>query len=256
MRRVKLRSGERVPEKTTITAKEARRKLKALSSPEAAKSAARFFKTGPGQYGEGDTFIGIKVPTLRTISREFRLMSLDEIELLLQSPIHEERHLALMILVLQVAKSDDAKRKAAFDCYLRNTQFINNWDLVDCSAPEIVGGFLMSRSRKPLLKLAKSKSLWERRIAIVSTQHFIRHSDLGDTLTISRMLLKDKENLIHKAAGWMLREVGKKDQAVLEGFLDQHATAMPRTMLRYAIERFTPTRRQAYLGAKDSRVGE
>lgn len=233
-----------------MTAKEARKKLKSLSSPDVAKSAARFFKTGPGQYGEGDTFIGIKVPTLRAVSREYRLMPLDEIESLLQSQIHEERHLALMILVLQVAKSDEAQQKAAFDFYLRNTQFINNWDLVDCSAPQIVGGFLMNRSRKPLVKLVKSKGLWERRIAIVSTQHFIRHGDLGDTLTISRMLLKDKEDLIHKAAGWMLREVGKKDQGVLGGFLDQHGTAMPRTMLRYAIERFTPVRRQAYLVAK------
>jgi 3-methyladenine DNA glycosylase AlkD len=232
-----------------VTAIEARKKLKALSSPALARSAARFFKTGPGQYGEGDKFIGIKVPTLRTVSREFRTLPLEEIESLLKSPIHEERHLALMILVLQVAKSDDAQRKTAFDFYLRNTDFINNWDLVDCSAPQIVGGFLMSRSRKPLLKLAKSSSLWERRIAIVSTQHFIRQGDLGETLTISRMLLKDKEDLIHKASGWMLREVGKKNQAVLEGFLDQHGTAMPRTMLRYAIERFTPTRRQAYLVA-------
>lgn len=233
-----------------MTAKEARRKLKSLSSPELAKSAARFFKTGPGQYGEGDTFIGIKVPTLRSVSREFRTLPLNEVESLLQSPIHEERHLALMILVLQVAKCDDAQRKTAFDFYLSNTEFVNNWDLVDCSAPQIVGGFLMTKSRKPLLKLTKSKSMWERRIAIVSTQHFIRHGDLGETLTISRKLLKDKEDLIHKAAGWMLREVGKKDQAVLEGFLDQHGTAMPRTMLRYAIERFTPARRQAYLAAE------
>ena len=233
-----------------VNAKEARKKLKSLASAEVAKSAARFFKTGPGQYAEGDTFIGIKVPILRTVSREFRTMPLGEIESLLQSPIHEERHVALMILVLQVAKSDDAQRKAAFDLYLRNTQFVNNWDLVDCSAPQIVGGFLMNRSRKPLLELAKSSSLWERRIAIVSTQHFIRHGDLGETLTISQKLLKDKEDLIHKAAGWMLREVGKKDQAVLEGFLDRHGTAMPRTMLRYAIERFIPARRQAYLVAK------
>jgi len=233
-----------------MTAKEARKQLKALSSSEVAKSAARFFKTGPGQYGEGDKFIGIKVPTLRTVSREFRTMPLEEIESLLQSPIHEERHLALMILVLQAAKCDDAQRKTAFDLYLRNTEFVNNWDLVDCSAPQIVGGFLMTRSRKPLLELTKSKSLWERRIAIVSTQHFIRHGDLGETLTISEKLLKDKEDLIHKAAGWMLREVGKKNQAVLEGFLDKHGTAMPRTMLRYAIEQFTPARRQAFLVAK------
>lgn len=221
-----------------MTAQEARTKLKALSSPEAAKLAARFFKTGPGQYGEGDTFIGIKVPTLRTISREFRAMPLPEIELLLQSPIHEERQLALFILVLQVAKCDDSQRKTSFDFYLKNTPFINNWDLVDCSAPQVVGGFLMDKPRKPLMELARSDRLWERRIAIVSTQHFIRHGDLGDTLTISRMLLKDKEDLIHKATGWMLREVGKKDQLILEAFLDQHGTAMPRTTLRYAIERF------------------
>jgi 3-methyladenine DNA glycosylase AlkD len=234
-----------------MTAKEARKKLKVLSSAEVAKSAARFFKTGPGQYGEGDTFIGIKVPTLRTVSREFRAMPLEHIESLLRSPIHEERHLALMILVLQVAKSDDAQRKVTFNLYLRNTRFVNNWDLVDCSAPQIVGAYLMNRSRKPLLELAKSNSLWERRIAIVATQHFIRFGDLGETLTISQKLLKDKEDLIHKAAGWMLREVGKKDQAVLEAFLDRHGTAMPRTMLRYAIERFTPARRRAYLVAKD-----
>jgi 3-methyladenine DNA glycosylase AlkD len=230
-----------------LTAKEARRSLKPLSSHAVAESAARFFKMGPGQYSEGDTFIGINVPTLRRVSRAFRAMPLEEIESLLQSPIHEERHLALLILVLQVGRSEDSQRKAAYDLSMRNTQFINNWDLVDCSAPQVVGGFLMNRSRKPLLKLAKSGSLWERRIAIVSTQHFIRHGDLGETLTISHMLLQDKEDLIHKAAGWMLREVGKHDRSVLEGFLDQHGTAMPRTMLRYAIEHFVPDQRREYL---------
>lgn len=234
-----------------MTAKDAQKKLKTLSSPELARSATRFFKTGPGQYGEGDIFIGIKVPTLRTVSREYRALPLNEIETLLKSPIHEERHLALIILVLQVAKSDDTQRRAAFDVYLRNTRFINNWDLVDCSAPQIVGGYLMEKSREPLFELAKSTCLWERRIAIVSTQHFIRNDDFGETMAISRKLLKDKEDLIHKAAGWMLREVGKKDQAVLEAFLNQHGPNMPRTMLRYAIERFTPARRQAYLAAKD-----
>jgi 3-methyladenine DNA glycosylase AlkD len=233
-----------------VSAKEVRKKLKAIASPEVAKSAARFFKTGPGEYGEGDVFIGIKVPTLRTLAREFRTLPLEEIESLLKSPIHEERHLALMILVLQGAKCDEAQRKAAFDFYLRHIEFVNNWDLVDCSAPQIVGGFLMNRSRKPLLQLAKSKSLWERRISIVSTQHFIRHGDLGETLTITRKLLNEEEDLIHKATGWMLREVGKKDQAVLEGFLDEFGTVIPRTMLRYAIERFTPERRRAYLVAK------
>ncbi len=230
-----------------MTAKDAQKKLKSLASPEAAKLAARFFKTGPGQYGEGDIFIGIKVPVLRTVSREFRAMPLKEIESLLNSPIHEERHLALMILVLQVTKADDAFRKAAFDFYLASTKFINNWDLVDCSAPQVVGGYLMHQPRKSLIALAKSKGLWERRIAIVSTQHFIGHGDFGETLRISQMLLKDKEDLIHKASGWMLREVGKKDESVLVAFLDQHGKVMPRTMLRYAIERFPLARRLEYL---------
>ena len=157
-----------------------------------------------------------------------------------------------MILVLQVAKCDEAHRKGAYDLYLGNTRFINNWDLVDCSAPQVVGGFLMTRPRKPLFELAKSKSLWERRIAIVSTQHFIRHGEFDETLAISQMLLGDKEDLIHKAAGWMLREVGKKDQSVLEGFLDRHGAVMPRTMLRYAIERFPPDQRRAYLQRKNT----
>lgn len=233
-----------------MTAEDARIKLKSLASPVAAKAAARFFKTGPGQYGEGDTFIGIKVPTLRTVSRSFRALPLDEIGALLNSPIHEERHLALMILVLQVTKCDEAHRKRAFDLYLSNTRFINNWDLVDCSAPQVVGGFLMTEPREPLFALAKSKSLWERRIAIVSTQHFIRHGQFVETMAISKLLLGDKEDLIHKATGWMLREVGKKDQLVLEGFLDQHGAVMPRTMLRYAIERFPPDQRRAYLQKK------
>lgn len=243
---------ERVRIVLKMTAKQARDELKALASPEVANTSSRFFKTGPGEYGEGDVFIGVKVPTLRGVSREFRELPPSEIESLLRSPIHEERHLALMILVLQAAKSDDGHRRAAFEFYLQNTPYINNWDLVDCSAPQVVGGYLLNRSRKPLWTLARSKNLWERRIAIVSTQHFIRHDDLGETLTISRQLLTDREDLIHKATGWMLREVGKKNQAVLEGFLDQHGPVMPRTMLRYAIERFTPARRQAYLAAKKS----
>ena len=235
-----------------MTAKDVKQKLKSLASPDVAKSSMRFFKVGQGQYGEGDIFIGIKVPTLRTVSREFRSLPLEEVRSLLNSPIHEERHLALMILVLQVAKCDDAYRRSAFDFYLENTKFINNWDLVDCSAPHIVGGYLLDKSRKPLFQLTKSKLLWERRIAIVSTQHFIRNNDFADTLTISEKLLNDEEDLIHKASGWMLREVGQKAQTVLEAFLDQHAAAMPRTMLRYAIEKFPPEQRRAYLQKKQS----
>ena len=230
-----------------MTAQQVRKKLKSLASPELAKLSARFFKTGPGQYAEGDIFIGIRVPTLRILSSEYRALPLKEIEALLKSPIHEERHLALMILVLSIAKCDNAQTKTAFDFYLKNTAFINNWDLVDCSAPQIVGGYLMARSRKPLHVLAKSPSIWKRRIAIVSTQHFIRHSEFDDTLKISKALFGDTEDLIHKATGWMLREVGKKDESVLEAFLLQHGSNMPRTMLRYAIEKFSPEKRQGFL---------
>ena len=238
-----------------MTAEDARTKLKSIASPAAVAAATRFFKTGPGEYGEGDTFIGVNVPTLRTVSSSFRALPLDEIRALLNSPVHEERHLALMVLVLQVTKGDDAYRKRAFDVYLGSTRFVNNWDLVDCSAPQVIGGFLMTRPREPLFVLAKSKSLWERRIAVVSTQHFVRHGEFGDTLAVSELLLGDTEDLIHKATGWTLREVGKKDQAVLEGFLDRHGAVMPRTMLRYAIEKFPPDRRRAYLQMKTNPSG-
>jgi 3-methyladenine DNA glycosylase AlkD len=230
-----------------MTAKDARRKLSSLASPELAKSSAQFFKTGPGQYSEGDIFIGIKVPVLRTVARDFQELSLDEVEILLQSPIHEERLLALLILVLAATKAKPVQKKIIFDLYLGNTKFINNWDLVDSSAPALVGAYLLDKSRKPLVMLAKSKSLWERRIAIVATQHFIRNDQFADTLKISRMLLADKEDLIHKATGWMLREVGKKHEPTLHDFLEEHGAVMPRTMLRYAIERFSSESRQYFL---------
>ena len=231
----------------TMTAADAKKKLLVLASPEAAKSSARFFKTGPGQYGEGDFFIGVKVPVLRNLARDFRKLPPEEVAILLRSPVHEERLLALLILVLVVAKADDARRKAIYDFYLTNTKHVNNWDLVDGSAPALVGAYLMDKSRKPLVGLAKSTSLWERRIAVVATQHFIRHGEFDDTLRISRILLSDKEDLIHKAAGWMLREVGKKHEPTLESFLDEHGADMPRTMLRYAIERFSPEKRRLFL---------
>ena len=188
-----------------MTANDVKQKLESLASPDVAKSSVRFFKTGPGQYGEGDIFIGANVPTLRTVSRGFRQLPINEIESLLNSPIHEERHLALKILVLRVAKCDVAHRRAAFDFYLENTRFVNDWDSVDCSAPQVVGGFLLDKSRKPLFDLTRSKSLWERRIAVVSTQHFIRPGDFADTLAIRQRLSTDEEALIHKAAGWTLR---------------------------------------------------
>ena len=171
-------------------------------------------------------------------------------ESLLCSPIHEERLLALLVLVLVVTKADAARGKAIYDFYLTKTKQVNNWDLVDCSAPTLVGAYLLDKSRKPLVGLAKSECIWERRIAIVATQHFIRKGDYDDTLRISRMLLSDKQDLIHKAAGWMLREVGKKHEPTLEAFLEKHAVRMPRTMLRYAIERFSPEKKRRFLLVK------
>ena len=233
-----------------MTATKARLKLSSLSSTTVAASSARFFKTGPGEYGEGDLFIGVRVPMLRKLAREFRDLPLQEIDVLLCSAIHEERLLAILILTQSLVRCDAEHRKQVYDFYMSRTGCVNNWDLVDTSAPSIVGGYLRDRSRKPLLRLAKSKSLWERRIAIVATQHFIRLGEFDETLSISRVLLSDNEDLIHKAVGWMLREVGERDAAPLVRFLDEHSGVMPRTMLRYAIEHFSSERRKAWLAMK------
>ncbi len=228
----------------------ARKRLRSLGCPQQAAILARFFKTGPGQYGEGDRFIGVKVPATRKVAKEFGNLPVPEVESLLHSDIHEERLLALVILVARFQKGDGAARKSIYNLYLANTRLINNWDLVDLSAPQIVGGYLESRNRRPLDRLAKSASLWERRISVVATHWFIRCGDFADTLRIAEKLLGDKEDLIHKAVGWMLREVGKRNTAALEEFLGKHCAIMPRTMLRYAIERFTEEKRQKYLGEK------
>jgi 3-methyladenine DNA glycosylase AlkD len=224
-----------------------RRRLRAFADSGRAASVARFFKTGAGEYGEGDRFLGLQVPQLRIVEREFRSLSLRDIRSLLASPWHEERLLALVILVDQFGHGDDAQRKAIYALYMASTDRINNWDLVDASAPQIVGGYLERRSRAPLHRLAKSKSVWERRIAIIATQHFIRLGDFDQTLALATALLDDKHDLIHKAAGWMLREVGKRDRTRLEIFLRKNVTRMPRTMLRYAIERFPTAVRRKYL---------
>jgi len=225
-------------------------RLRSLGNPKDAAFLAGFFKTGPGQYGEGDVFIGVRVPVIRKVAKEFRGLALPEVESLLHSEIHEERLAALVILVLQAEKADTKLRKAIYDLYLSNTKHINNWDLVDLSAPQIVGGYLADKRRRPLHRLAKSSWLWDRRISVLATFHFIRQGDFDDSLKIAEVLLGDDQDLIHKAVGWMLREVGKRDMAVLEGFLEQHCRIMPRTMLRYAIERFPEKKRRAYLGAK------
>ena len=208
----------------------------------------RFFKTGPGQYGEGDRFIGVKVPEVRVVCRECRGAPLDVIQTLLRSKIHEERALALLMLVDAFAIGDDAQKRRIYELYLANTAFINNWDLVDCSAGQIVGGWLRGRSTAPLTRLARSKSLWERRIAMIATFDGIRRGEFGDTFRIAEILLHDDHDLIHKAVGWLLREVGKRDGAAERAFLASRYKTMPRTMLRYAIERFPEAERRKYLG--------
>ena len=228
------------------TAQRIEKRLKRLGDEATAAQSMKFFKTGPGEYGEGDLFIGIRAPVLRSLSKELVDTPLDDLVELLQSPIHEARMLALFIMVLQAEQNGDAIYRA----YLANTARINNWDLVDVSAAQVVGRYLFERSRKPLTKLAKSKNLWERRIAIVATFHFIRQNDFEDTLALADILLNDTEDLMHKAVGWMLREVGKRDFATEEAFLIPRYNRMPRTMLRYAIERFPEPLRLAYLHGK------
>jgi len=224
-----------------------RTKLQKLADKERAAVSKRFFKTGPGEYGEGDLFLGIRVPELRKLAKEYDDINLDETKQLLQSAIHEERFLALAILVRSYGKGDKAQQKKIYEFYLGNTRFVNNWDLVDASAEHIVGAFLADKSTAPLYKLAGARGLWERRIAITSTFHFIKQGRFSETVRIAEMLLSDEEDLIHKAVGWMLREVGKRDFRTEENFLRRHYKKMPRTMLRYAIERFPESERRGYL---------
>jgi 3-methyladenine DNA glycosylase AlkD len=230
-----------------VKAVDIKRRLRTRADARRVPVLRRFFKTGPGEYGEGDEFIGVTVPALRETCRECRGAGLGEIRVLLGSPVHEDRLLALLLLVDAFIRADRDGRRSIYEFYLSKTGRINNWDLVDSSAPAIVGGWLYDRSRARLRGLAKSPSLWERRIAIVATAYFIRRGEFDDTLAIARLLLHDRHDLIHKAVGWMLREVGKKDGALARRFLDAHASDMPRTMLRYAIERFPPAERQAYM---------
>ncbi len=222
-------------------------KLRSLSNEQIAEHSKRFFKTGRGEYGEGDRFLGIRVPVLRKLVRIFRGVPLEVIAELLMSPYHEERLLALLMLVDMAARGDEAVQEEIYRLYLHNIRFVNNWDLVDCSAEHIIGAYLSQRSKAPLYRLVKSSSLWERRIAIMSCFHFIKQHQFEDALHISKILIRDKQDLIHKAVGWMLREIGKRELEVEERFLIRHYKIMPRTMLRYAIERFSSQRRHAYL---------
>jgi len=223
------------------------RDLRRQADPEDAKFLQRLFKTGPGEYGEGDVFLGIRVPTTRKFVAQYRGSDLTEIGKLLQSRFHEARLLALLILVYRFRRGDARTRRDVYALYQSHLKWVNNWDLVDGSAEHIVGGHLVNRSRRPLYQLARSPNVWRRRIAIMATFHFIRQGEFGETLDLADMLLNDEHDLIHKAAGWMLREVGKRNRKVEEAFLEQHYRTMPRTMLRYAIERFPEQRRKAYL---------
>jgi 3-methyladenine DNA glycosylase AlkD len=229
------------------TAADARRRLRELANRKDAVFLQRFFKTGAGQYGAGDKFLGIRVPVLRRVARELRGMPVNEIEAVLQDEWHEARLLALFLLVDAFNRGSSADRDAIAKLYLRNTRWINNWDLVDSSAAPIIGAHLASRSRKVLDTLAHSSLIWERRIAIVATHHFIRNGEFGDTLRIATQLLDDEQDLIHKATGWMLREVGNRDRGALERFLEAHAATMPRTTLRYAIEKLPPADRRRFM---------
>jgi len=230
-----------------MTAATIQRRLQELEDPKVAIFLQRFFKTGPGEYGEGDLFRGIRVPLLRKLAKEFQHLTLTETKELLRSSYHEDRLLALLILTRACVRGDDPLRKKIFNFYLNNTQFINNWDLVDSSAPQIVGGYLWDKDRDVLYRLARSRQLWKRRIAIMATFHFLKRGDYTDTLKIAEMSLSDPEDLIHKALGWMLREVGNRNREVEESFLLRHYQRMPRIMLRYSIEKFPESRRQQYL---------
>jgi 3-methyladenine DNA glycosylase AlkD len=225
------------------------REMKSLANPSRAAAVSRFFKTAPGQYGAGDRFLGIRVPMLRKLAAEYQTLSLRGLSALLGSPWHEERLLALLILVRQYSRAEAADRKAIYRLYMSHTAHIDNWDLVDCSAEHIVGAHLRDGMRTRLLRLARSKALWERRIAILATFHYVKQREFDDTLRVARLLRDDPHDLIHKAVGWMLREVGKRNRAVEEEFLRQHAKRMPRTMLRYAIEHFPQRLRRRYLSA-------
>ena len=221
--------------------------LQKLKNPQKAKISARFFKTGKGEYGEGDVFLGITVPQQRKIAKKYPDLNLKQLQNLLSSKIHEHRLTALFVLINKYRKADEKNKKEIFNFYLQNTKSINNWDLVDASSEHILGDYLLEKNKTILYKLAKSNNLWERRVAIMATFEFIKNNRFQDTLKIAKILLKDKHDLIHKAVGWMLKETGKRDQKTEETFLKKHYQQMPRTMLRYAIEKFPDNKRKFYL---------
>ena len=226
--------------------------LQSIGSSEKAVHLSRFFKTGPGQYGEGDRFLGVMVPYSRAIAKANKAMPLEEVQLLLESPWHEARLCALLILVYRFKerKITEEEREQIYSFYIKNARRCNNWDLVDLSCRDIVGEYLVDKERSILYRLADSENLWEQRIAIVATWAFIRRLDFNDTLALAERLMAHKHDLMHKAVGWMLREVGKKDRETLTNFLEKNATQLPRTTLRYAIEHYPESQRQYFLKMK------
>lgn len=235
---------------TVKTAAEALAALQSAADPVRAAGSMRYFKTGPGEYGEGDMFIGVTTPQQRKLSREFRTMPLDEIATLLDNKIHEARSLALQILVLRYERGDEAERQRVFDLYIENLDRVDNWDLVDCSSAYIVGPHLLNRDRALLDALVASPVIWRRRVAVLATWHFIRKGELGPTLALCDRLMGDRHDLMHKACGWMLREAMKRDQRLVEDWLIARTPGIPRTTLRYAIERLPPERRAWYLALR------
>ena len=228
--------------------KEIKQDLQKLKNPKKAKVLAGFFKTKKGEYGEGDRFLGVIVPNQRKVAQEYyKVLDLNDIKNLLSSKIHEYRFTALIVLLLKFKKANAKEQKEIVDFYLDNAKSINNWDLVDVSAPNILGKYFLNKDKKILYKLAKSKNLWEKRISIISTFEFIRNKNFNDTLKISEILLTDSRDLIHKAVGWMLREVGNRDLKIEEEFLQKHYKKMPRVCLRYAIEKFDQEKKIYYL---------
>lgn len=227
--------------------KQLQKEMQSLSNPEKAKLLSGFFKTGKGEYGEGDVFLGIVVPVQREVAGRHRGLSLPEIQRLLNSKMHEHRLTALFILIHRYKKADEKQKEAIVKLYLANTRNVNNWDLVDLSAPRILGEYLLDKDRKMLYKMVKSNLLWDRRIAVLATFMFISKNDFKDSLKIAELLLKDRHDLMHKAVGWMLREIGKRNQKAEEDFLKKHYRQMPRTMLRYSIEKFDGKKREFYM---------
>lgn len=230
-----------------MTAKEVQKQLRKYATKKRAKASAWFFKTGKGQYGEGDIFIGVNNPNARHVALTHIGIPLPEIAKLLDSKIHEDRFVALEILVAKYEKGRSLEQKRITNFYLKHKARVNNWDLVDTSASYILGHYLFKKNRKIIYRLARSKSLWDRRIAVVATNYFIQQKDYKDILRLAILLAKDREDLMHKAVGWMLREVGKKDEKVLTKFLDKYATKLPRTTLRYSIERLSEMQKKVYM---------